>query len=131
MSFSLSFMASPVEALDSWVGRYIKAWASNDPDDIGVLFTREAKYYTAPFGKPWDGLQAIVDGWIDRKDSAGNYEFRYEILGLIGRVGYVRGWTRYKKPATTYHNLWQVKLEADGTCSEFTEWWMAEEPPKK
>ena len=113
---------------DSWLKRYVRAWESNDPKDIGALFGPHANYYTAPYRVPWKGRDGIVRGWLDRKDRLGNWEFRYEILGSIGKMGLVRGWTKYKEPATTYHNLWQVQLEADGTCSEFIEWWMSEEP---
>lgn len=35
--------------LTTWVDGYVRAWASNDPDDIGRLFTDDATYYTAPF----------------------------------------------------------------------------------
>ena len=31
---------------------YIQAWQSNDPADIGQLFTTGAQYFTAPTGNP-------------------------------------------------------------------------------
>ena len=80
-------MRKPEEELGAWLKRYERAWASNDPKDIGSLFTQDSRYYTAPYRKPWGGRQAIIDGWIERKDTPGNYEFRYEILGSIGKVG--------------------------------------------
>jgi ketosteroid isomerase-like protein len=114
--------------LDSWVDRYVTAWRSNDSEDIGSLFTEDARYYTAPFREPWVGRDVIVAGWIDRKDEPGQWEFRHEILGADGDVGFVRGWTRYaptdQEPQTDYSNLWIIRLEPDGRCSEFTEWWM-------
>ena len=27
-------------------------------------------------------------------------------------------------PPHTYSNLWVVRLDAEGRCTEFTEWWM-------
>ena len=110
--------------LGRWVDAYLRAWASNDPNDIGHLFTDDAAYYTAPFREPWRGREAIVAGWLDRKDEPGDYSFRYEVLAVAGDLSFVRGWTTYHKPPTEYSNLWVVRLAADGRCVEFTEWWM-------
>jgi uncharacterized protein (TIGR02246 family) len=110
--------------LTTWVDGYLQAWASNDPDDIGRLFTDDALYYTAPFREPWRGRDAIVSGWLDRKDEPGDYAFRYEVLAVAGDLGFVRGWTTYTNPPTGYSNLWVIRLAADGRCVEFTEWWM-------
>lgn len=110
--------------LTAWVDGYVRAWASNDPDDIGRLFTDDALYSTAPFREPWRGRAAIVAGWLDRKDDPGDYAFRYEVLAIAGNLGFVRGWASYTNPPTEYSNLWVVRLAADGRCTEFTEWWM-------
>jgi hypothetical protein len=29
-----------------------------------------------------------------------------------------------RSPPHTYSNLWVIRLDADGRCAEFTEWWM-------
>jgi hypothetical protein len=36
----------------------------------------------------------------------------------------VTGTATYKEPPTVYSNLWVMRLDADGRCREFTEWWM-------
>jgi uncharacterized protein (TIGR02246 family) len=51
-----------VTALADWIARYERAWASNDPDEIGALFSDDASYFTAPFREPWRGRQQIVAG---------------------------------------------------------------------
>jgi ketosteroid isomerase-like protein len=110
---------------EAWVERYLRAWASNDPDDIKALFTEDARYYTAPHREPWEGRPAIVDGWLDRKDEPGTWSFRYEVLGTDGDLAFVRGWTTSLKddpPDCT--NLWVIRLSEDGRASEFIEWWM-------
>jgi uncharacterized protein (TIGR02246 family) len=114
--------------LESWLERYVHAWGTNDPDGIGELFTEDARYYTAPHREPWVGREGIVAAWLDRKDEPGQWEFRHQIVGIDGPVGFVRGWTRYAATAdeaeTEYSNLWVIRLDADGRCSEFIEWWM-------
>jgi ketosteroid isomerase-like protein len=114
--------------MNSWVERYVRAWRTNRSQDIAGLFTEDARYYTAPHREPWVGRESIVAGWIDRKDEPGGWEFRHQILGIDGDVGFVRGWTRYAatgdEAATEYSNLWVIRLDSDGRCSEFVEWWM-------
>lgn len=41
--------------LADWIAAYERAWGSNEPDEIGALFTEDALYYPAPFVEPWRG----------------------------------------------------------------------------
>ncbi len=116
-----------IDNLQIWMEGYIKAWGTNDPDDIGCLFAEDGRYFTAPYREPWAGRAAIVSGWLGRKDSPGDYEFQFEILGIDGNTGFVRGWTTYHKPYRVYSNLWVVVLNDKGECETFTEWWMLHE----
>jgi ketosteroid isomerase-like protein len=107
----------------AWVDRYVEAWRSNDPQQIGGLFTDDASYFTAPHREPWAGRQGIVDGWLDRKDEPDDWTFRYEVLGVDGPTGFVRGWTTYRTDSD-YANLWVIRLDDQGRAREFIEWWM-------
>lgn len=109
----------------SWVDGYIRAWETNDPDDIGHLFAQDAEYYTAPYAEPWRSRDGIVAAWLDGKDEPGDWEFRYEPMVVAGELAIVRGWTKYlTPPPREYSNLWIIRLDAEGRCSEFTEWYM-------
>ncbi len=112
---------SPVER---WVEGYIEAWRSNEPNDIGALFTDDARYFTAPDREPWTGREGITEGWLGRKDEQGQWSFRHELVAECAGLAFVRGWTEYVEPPTRYSNLWVIRMEGDGRCSEFTEWWM-------
>lgn len=114
------------DAIASWVLGYVQAWTSNDPADIGALFSDDARYFTAPFREPWTGREGIVAEWLARRDEPGSWGFRFEILGVEDDVGFVRGWTEYKDDPD-YSNLWVIRLDPAGQCTEFTEWWMVEE----
>jgi ketosteroid isomerase-like protein len=107
-----------------WVESYVRAWESNDPEEIGALFAEDAEYYTAPFRKPWSGRQGIVEKWLARKEEPGTWTFRFEVMAEADGLGFVRGWTGY--PDTRYSNLWVIRLDPDDRCREFTEWWMVE-----
>jgi ketosteroid isomerase-like protein len=107
------------------VEAYVKAWETNDPQDIAALFTEDAVYYTAPHREPWRGRDAIVAGWLGRKDEPGDWwTFEFRVQDVVGNKGYVRGTTRYQTDESDYSNLWEVTLDDEGRCSEFVEWWM-------
>jgi SnoaL-like domain len=114
-------------AVDGWVRRYVRAWGSNEPEEIGDLFTEEAEYYTAPFREPWRGRRAIVRGWQERREPPDTWTFEYEVAGVDGDTGFVRGRTEYSSGEGIFANLWLVRLDRDGRASEFVEWWMRAE----
>lgn len=112
-------------AIKDWMEGYIQAWNSNDREDIGRLFSDEAQYFTGPFQEPWRGREGVIEGWLERKDEPGSFEFKYEILAVENQTGVVRGLTHYSTdPARTYSNIWLICLNDRGECTEFTEWWM-------
>ncbi|MGH2614361.1 MAG: nuclear transport factor 2 family protein [Thermomicrobiales bacterium] len=111
-------------AVASWVERYVRAWKSNAPADVGALFAADARYYQRPDEEPWRGRAGIVAAWLEHKDEPGNWTFRFEVLGTNGDLAFVRGWTRYQDPPAHYGNLWVLRFDTAGKCAEFTEWWM-------
>jgi hypothetical protein len=110
------------EAVRTWIDAYVKAWNSNDPAQIGALFTDEAEYYTAPFRTPWRGRQGVIDGWLERKDEPGETTFDWRPVVVTDEVAVIQGTTTY--PDETYSNLWVIRLDPDGRARHFTEWWM-------
>src|ERR671928_955256 len=96
------------EAVDRWIQGYLRAWETNDPSDIGALFSDDGAYYTAPHREPWRGRDGIVEGWLERKDEPGDWSFRYEIVAVCGDLAFVRGWTHYETNPD-YSNLWVVR----------------------
>ena len=79
---------------------------------------------TEPHSPPWRGRDEIVRRWLDRKDQPGDSEFRWHPLTATPEVAVVEGTTTYRDPPRTYSNLWVIRLDPDGRCAEFTEWWM-------
>jgi hypothetical protein len=41
----------------------------------------------------------------------------------------VRGWTKYFEPEREYSNIWVIRFDDEGRCTEFTEWWMRRKQP--
>jgi len=59
--------------VDSWLEGYLKAWRTDEPEQIGALFTEDATYSPSPFREPWRGREAIVAKWIDGGDAQAAY----------------------------------------------------------
>ena len=112
------------ERYEDWVERYVRAWNSNDPAEIGALFTAQARYLTEPYADAWQGRDAIVSGWLEAKDEPGDTEFTYSVFLATDDLGIVKGDTLYKSTGREYSNLWEIRLDNQGACSEFVEWWM-------
>ena len=80
-----------------WVAGYVAAWESNDPEQIGALFTDDAVYLTAPDVEPRRGRDAIVAGWLEDLDEPGTWSFDWKILDE--RDGFVLVQGRTESPA--------------------------------
>ncbi|WP_411720879.1 nuclear transport factor 2 family protein [Mycetocola sp.] len=112
----------------TWMQAYERAWESNEPADIRALFTDDASYYTEPWIEPWRGVDAIVEGWLERKDEPGNHTFEWFTLVATDEVWVIQGTTAYTG-GRTYSNLWAIRPGPDGRAAEFTEWWMDQSRP--
>ena len=113
------------DALRRWMAGYERAWKSNDPGDIGALFTDDATYRTLPTRPPHTGRRAIVDWWLEHADQPGDYTFTWEPLSVApDGLAFVAGRTIYPGLGKDFENLWVLRLDGDGRCSDFTEWWI-------
>ncbi|HEX3680467.1 MAG TPA: nuclear transport factor 2 family protein [Galbitalea sp.] len=119
------------EALSIWMTAYRTAWESNDPADIGALFTEDAVYYKEPFTEPERGRDAIIAMWLESQDAPATTKFIWKPLSVTDGLAFVQGETDYE--AVRYSNLWVIRLAVDGggvvRATEFTEWWMDQSKP--
>jgi hypothetical protein len=108
---------------EQWVAGYVAAWESNDPEQIGALFSDDAVYLTSPDSEPRRGREEIVAGWLEDLDEPGSWSFDWRILHEDDGFVVVQGKTFY--PAEKdYLNLWIIRLDGDGRATEYTEWYM-------
>jgi hypothetical protein len=117
------------EKLDQWMRGYRRAWESNDPADIGALFTDTALYFNDPFTAPARGREAIIANWIERADAPGETVFTWSPVIVTRELAIVQGETTY--PLVRYNNLWVIRLDDSGRATEFTEWWMDQSRPSE
>lgn len=119
---------------DDWMARYVRAWGTNDPDDIRSLFTEDAEYRDGPSTPPWIGHDAIIAGWLGQKDDPGTWSFTYELTAIDRDVAVVRGRTSYPEAtekARRYDNLMVIRFAPGGRARSFTDWFVIpdEVPP--
>ncbi len=111
------------DMVTAWIDDYLRAWESNEPDDIRALFTETAEYRTEPYSDPWTGHDAIVAGWLEARDAPGETTFRWARLVTTDDLAVITASTAYAN-GPTYSNLWVIRFAADGRAGAFTEWWM-------
>ena len=114
------------DAVKQWIESYVRAWTSNEPEDIRALFTEDAVYATRPHDPdPWRGRDRIVQRWLEARDEPADWTFEWTPLGFDGGRAFVQGVTVYNGGDRTYDNLWVIDLAEDGRARAFTEWFMA------
>jgi ketosteroid isomerase-like protein len=115
-------------AFQAWLDQYIAAWRANDPTQVGDLFAEDAVYRHRPTDPGVRGRAAIVADW-EPEDPAG-WEAKYSVLAIDGDVHVASGETRYRtgdgEPDQRYANIFVCRFDADGRCTDFTEWWTLE-----
>jgi uncharacterized protein (TIGR02246 family) len=111
-----------LDAVTAWVENYRRAWESNDPEQIGGLFSEDGAYFTEPFAKPWLGRDVIVAKWLERQDAPGSTTFEWHPVIVTDELAVIEATTTY--PAKTFSNLWVLRLDNVGQAHQFTEWWM-------
>jgi hypothetical protein len=107
-----------------WIERYEEAWRSPGTGALAGLFTESATYRTAPFEVPFEGFGAIAELWeAERTGPEEAFEMSFELVAVEGEVGVARVDVRYGPPKEQrYLDLWVIRLDADGLCTEFEEW---------
>jgi hypothetical protein len=122
-------------AFQTWLDRYIEAWRSNDQASIGDLFSQQATYRYHPWDDPVRGRDAIIRDWLEAPDPPDSWEASYRPLAVEGDVGVAIGDSRYltkdrSAVEKTYHNVFVCRFDAEGRCSDFTEYFMLEKRPE-
>ena len=115
--------------VQSWLDAYARAWETYDPEAIGALFSEDAVYHYDPFGEPLRGRDAIVASWLEEPDAPGTYAAHYEPVPIEGNLAVTNGRSRYFQEdgatlKTEYDNVFILRFDDDGRCTEYREWYM-------
>ena len=108
--------------VDRWLERYVAAWKSGDPTEIGDLFSLDARYRYYPGDNALLGRDAIVESWLDHEDEPGTFDAAYECWALEGDRAVGVGTSTYTAPERkVYDNAFLLVFNGDGRCADFTE----------
>lgn len=120
-----------------WLDRYVAAWLSYDPAEIGALFSDDVAYRYHPYDEPIIGREAVVTSWVQddtngdasTRDEPGTYEASYAPVAVDGDVVVARGSTTYRQSPggpvhQVYDNCFVMRFDAEGRCREFTEFYV-------
>ncbi|MGH3127455.1 MAG: YybH family protein [Gaiellaceae bacterium] len=120
-------------SVDRWLARYVAAWHSYDPNEIGDLFAEDAVYRYHPWDEPTPshvrGRDAIVASWLEHKDPPGSWTAEYRPWLVHGDRVVVTGSSRYLAGDGTtveseYSNVFFLDFDGDGRCRAFAEVYM-------
>ena len=107
------------DSVTSWVTGYLRAWTSNDREDIAALFTEDAEYHEAPFDTEWIGRQEIIEGWTSRWDwQQGGWTFDWTLASIHGSTAVITGVGHYTELGD-FDNLWTVTFDESARCTRF------------
>ena len=93
-------------------------------DAIADLFSADASYAYQPYDDdPLRGRDAIVESWLSERDEPGSWDASYAPLLIEGDRVVATGESRYAD-GRTFSNLYVMRFDGDGRCSQFVEWFM-------
>ena len=108
-----------VEGVTNWINGYVRAWETNDRDDIAKLFTEDAEYHESPFDTEWIGSEEIIEGWRSRWDwQQGGWTFDWTITSIHDLTAIVTGLGHYTELGD-FNNLWTVTFDESARCTRF------------
>lgn len=111
----------------NWLNRYIAAWKSGDPQEIGDLFTEDVEYHYTPYAPVVKGREAVVASWLEDADEPGTWSAHYEPELVEGNRAAAKGHsTYYEKDGSVkaeWSNLFLLTFDDAGRCSAFWDWY--------
>jgi hypothetical protein len=124
--------------VERWLAAHDAAWATNDPDRIGDLFSEDGVYHLGPFEGPWRGMdgpfagrEAIVAGWLAGADPTERFTATAEILAIVEGRAIVSRVITYLgengRPSERYGCVWALEFDPDGRCRDYQEWFVKDE----
>jgi ketosteroid isomerase-like protein len=111
-----------------WLAGYEAAWRAPGTESLAGLFTADATYLMSPYDQPVTGLDAIGRLWERERDGPDEvFTLVTDILAVDGPVAVVRAEVHYGNPVQEFRDLWVIRLDDDGRCTWFEEWYFS--PP--
>jgi len=115
------------EDVSDWLERHVAAWKSGERGEIEALFGDDARDRYHSYDEPLVGQDAIADSWLEDPDEPGTFDASYECFAADSDAAVAIGTSTYFKADgevdCVYDNVFVLRFETGGRCSEFTEWY--------
>ncbi|AUZ88851.1 nuclear transport factor 2 family protein [Arthrobacter sp. TmT3-37] len=112
-----------------WLDAYVTAWKTYDEQAIADLWS-EAAVWHYPFQLRASGRREIVAEWMSEREAfiGESFDARYHPVAIEGDRVVAHGRTVFYEPesdrvVTAYDNIWFLRFDSSGRCSEFHEWY--------
>jgi ketosteroid isomerase-like protein len=113
-----------------WFDALGKAWTNQDPKAAADICTNDVVYYETPFGDPLRSKTEVEQVWKDVPRSQKDIDFNYEVLTINGDLGIAHWRASFTRIPSgikvTLDGIFTVKLNKNGLCKEFRQWWVVE-----
>ena len=115
--------------VQQWLENYVSAWKSYDPQEIRALFSEDAVYRYNPYDEGVRGRDTIVAEWLENRDKPNTFSAEYAPVAIDGNTAVTHGRSLYYEPdgktvKRQYDNIFVLKFDEQGRCSDFCEWFM-------
>lgn len=116
------------DAAQNWLDAYVIAWKLYDERAIADLWSETAVWHY-PFQTRASGRDQIVAEWMSERDDfiGESFDAKYHPIAIEGDTVVAHGRTVFYHPndevATAYDNIWFLRFDESGRCSEFHEWY--------
>ncbi|WP_104168942.1 nuclear transport factor 2 family protein [Arthrobacter sp. SX1312] len=116
-------------AAQKWLDAYVAAWKSYDEGAISDLWSEGAVWHY-PFQTRASGRDRIVAEWMSERDDfvGESFDAKYHPVAIEGVRVVAHGRTVFYQPesdrvVTAYDNIWFLRFDDSGRCTEFHEWY--------
>jgi ketosteroid isomerase-like protein len=112
------------EDVSGWVSAYEAAWRTAGTEKLNDLFAPDVVYLPSPWARPLSGLAALCEFWQAERDGPDEvFGLQSEVVAVDGRVAVVRVSVDYADAESgRWRDLWVLRFDAEGRCTEFEEW---------
>lgn len=115
-----------MEQFQKWLELLKKAWESKNPELAQELCADKFIWFETPFQKPITTNKELLDEWKSIENHK-DVVMSYEILSYDNNIGIAKWSAAFKrlpdKRDAELAGIYLVKLNAEGKCTEFHQWY--------